>query len=297
MQAPMIGRITRYLLALTILLGHGARADSASPAQILVYGAHEGANIAYHYSITNNGTKPIYSFTLGVRTISSGDTLPMLQRRPIGWQYGQTGETGTEILLSPSSTSQPSGWQAWFYGQEESNNYYLNWFLPTESQRNGVLPIQPGQTLSGFRVTLAKPDSAYLHSDVELFLGQAMKATVPLQLADTTPPRISVTLNPTTMWPPNNKLVSVAATVSVADDYDPAPEVKLESITSNETLAATDVSGAAIGTDDRQFALKATRQGTSTVGRIYTITYSAADGSGNRALASAVVTVPHDQGK
>ena len=81
------------------------------------------------------------------------------------------------------------------------------------------------------------------------------------------------------------------------DDYDPQPEIKLESITANEVLEKEDIKGALIGTDDRQFQLKAEREGKNKAGRIYTVTYSATDGSGNKSIASATVTVPHDLGK
>jgi hypothetical protein len=43
--------------------------------------------------------------------------------------------------------------------------------------------------------------------------------------------------------------------------------------------------------------LAAKSAGTNLAGRIYTVTYSATDASGNKATASATVTVPHDQGK
>jgi len=114
---------------------------------------------------------------------------------------------------------------------------------------------------------------------------------------DVTPPSLSFTLSPTTLWPPNDKLVSINATITVQDDYDPAPEIKLESITASETLADGDIQNAQLGTDDRDFYLVAKRAGNNMAGRIYTITYSATDASGNKATASATVTVPHDQGK
>ena len=41
--------------------------------------------------------------------------------------------------------------------------------------------------------------------------------------------------------------------------------------------------------------LRAEREGKNKAGRIYTITYSATDGSGNKTTASATVTVPHDE--
>ena len=81
------------------------------------------------------------------------------------------------------------------------------------------------------------------------------------------------------------------------DDYDPEPEIKLDSIIATETLAADDIQDAQLGTDDRSFSLAAKRAGTNQAGRIYTVTYSATDGSGNKATASATVNVPHDQGK
>ena len=56
-----------------------------------------------------------------------------------------------------------------------------------------------------------------------------------------------------------------------------------------------DIQGAVLGTDDRQFSLAATREGGNLAGRVYTLTYSATDGSGNKATASTTVTVPHDQ--
>lgn len=85
--------------------------------------------------------------------------------------------------------------------------------------------------------------------------------------------------------------------IAVTDDYDPQPEIKLESVTANESLGASDITDAQFGTDDRTFFLAAERDGANKAGRIYTITYSALDASGNKVTASTTVTVPHDQGK
>jgi hypothetical protein len=116
-----------------------------------------------------------------------------------------------------------------------------------------------------------------------------------IELADTTPPTLSVSLSPVTLWPPNGKLVPITATITVKDDYDPAPEIQLISITANEVLDKDDAKGVQPGTDNRQFQLKAEREGKNKAGRIYTVTYSATDGSGNKTIASATVTVPHDE--
>ena len=73
--------------------------------------------------------------------------------------------------------------------------------------------------------------------------------------------------------------------------------MKLESITCDDACAPTnDIAEAELGTDDREFELRAERKGSGT-GRTYSITYSGTDASGNKALATATVVVPHDQGK
>ncbi len=118
-----------------------------------------------------------------------------------------------------------------------------------------------------------------------------------MEKIDNTPPALSVTLSPNTLWPQNDKLMPVTATITVKDDYDPEPEIKLESITASEALADGDIQDAKLGSDDRSFSLVAKRAGNNLAGRIYTVTYSATDASGNKATTSATVAVPHDQGK
>lgn len=115
------------------------------------------------------------------------------------------------------------------------------------------------------------------------------------RLNDTTPPSLDVSASPSTIWPPDHKLVPVTVAVKVSDDTDPNPTVKLVSITCDDSCnPSVDVTGATLNTDDRQFQLRAERLGTGT-GRTYTITYSAADASGNTATKTTTVTVPHDQ--
>jgi endo-1,4-beta-xylanase len=83
---------------------------------------------------------------------------------------------------------------------------------------------------------------------------------------------------------------------------DQNPAIRLVSIASNESASAPgsgstspDVQGAAFGTDDRQFQLRAERSGQGS-GRIYTITYEATDASGNATSGTVTVTVPRSQG-
>jgi hypothetical protein len=165
--------------------------------------------------------------------------------------------------------------------------------------------IAPGQTSGDFSVKLDSPDYGYVHGYASVDYG-GDTLPVPIEQGDTTPPTLSITLSPATLWPPNDKLVSVTTAITVKDDYDPEPEIKLESITANEVLDKEDIKDAQLGTDDRSFKLRAERKGKDDdhkkqgrtdkhLGRIYTVTYSATDASGNKSTASATVTVPHNR--
>jgi len=73
--------------------------------------------------------------------------------------------------------------------------------------------------------------------------------------------------------------------------------VTLVSITSNEPENGTgdgdtapDIMDAAFGSEDYQFSVRAERAGSGD-GRIYTVRYSVADGSGNTNFAEATVSV------
>ena len=113
--------------------------------------------------------------------------------------------------------------------------------------------------------------------------------TVEITVVDTIPPEITLSVTPTTLWPPNHKMILITHEITVVDNCDPNSAVELTSITMNE------------GEDDDIYVdedgniyLRAERQGKGD-GRIYTITYTATDNAGNSATASADVTVPHNQ--
>jgi hypothetical protein len=112
---------------------------------------------------------------------------------------------------------------------------------------------------------------------------------------DELPPALTISVNPNLLWPPNNKLIRVSATVDVVDDVEKTPLVVLESITCDDGCDPNrDVVGANIGTNDDSFELRAARTGGGS-GRKYLISYSAVDAAGHRSLATAEVVVPHDR--
>lgn len=126
--------------------------------------------------------------------------------------------------------------------------------------------------------------------------GLSAAVTTQVTVRDTTPPVVHLTLTPSSLWPPNHKLVPITANIQVSDVCDPNPTVALVSITSNEPDSGSgDIQGAILASDDRSFLLRAERLGTG-VGRTYTVTYRVTDHSGNATLISGQVLVPHDQG-
>lgn len=107
---------------------------------------------------------------------------------------------------------------------------------------------------------------------------------------DTTPPQLLLSATPTTLWPPNHKMVKITVTKIATDDVDPNPVISLVGVTLNEGDPAADIEIYA----DGSIYLRA-ETGLAETNRVYTITYSAVDASGNSTEESVTVTVPHDQ--
>ena len=139
------------------------------------------------------------------------------------------------------------------------------------------------------------------------FQGAPLPPCICGMTVDTTPPEISLTVSPDTLWPPNHKMVLITPMITVSDNCNPDPIVNLQSITTNEggeTNTYDPLYDSTVGdghtTDDIRvdangdIYLRAERSGTGT-GRIYTIIYTATDASGNSASAGATVTVPRNQ--
>jgi len=119
-------------------------------------------------------------------------------------------------------------------------------------------------------------------------------------IKDTTPPTInSVTASPSSLWPPDHRMVPVTVTVSVSDVCDPKPTCQIVGpVTSNEPdngLGDGDTAGDWQITGPLAAEVRSERSGTGT-GRVYTLTVRCSDASGNTSLPkSVVVNVPKSQ--
>lgn len=153
-----------------------------------------------------------------------------------------------------------------------------------------VDPLQPGI----YTITYDATDNAG---------NAAEQVTRTVIVQDNLPPKFqSLSATPGLLWPSNHKLMPVNFYADVVDICDSKPSVVLTSVKSNEPDDARgggdghtkrDIREADIGMPDFSILLRAERLGKGD-GRIYSITYSATDDSGNQATSEITVTVPHD---
>ena len=192
---------------------------------------------------------------------------------------------GAAVLLDGSGSTDPGG-----------SIIRYEWFedfgLPSETFLGEGVTLEATLPLGAHAITLRVTNAAGLDDLDEVV------ATV----VDTTPPEMSIAAHPSVLWPPNHRLVPITAVVHATDACG-APRIVLESIRSSEPddapgsgHTAPDIRGAQIGEADFEFLLRAERAGPES-GRVYTITYSAADASGNEASADAAVRVPKSRGR
>lgn len=269
--------------AITFLGAAPARADTPPTVSVGVYAQHSGDKIVYYYRALNNTQQTIADVTIGLdnkQDANPGNDVYELMELPSGWnpKYG----------IPSTSSSSPTGWRVGLVAPEQQNTPHAISWAPLNDRTPKLLP---GQNLGKMSISLDKADDTYLngHALLEFSDGSPARLSVPLQRLDTSPPSFAVNLNPGTISSQGNKFVAINASFAVKDDYDRMPEIKLVSITANETLNPGDISDASIGMDDRYFKLRAVSNSLS--GRIYTVTYSATDASGNQAMASADVRV------
>ena len=121
--------------------------------------------------------------------------------------------------------------------------------------------------------------------------GNQASCTQTIVVNDTQAPTITgAAANPSTLWPPNHRMVDVAINYTVTDNCTPSSQVVCTlSVTSNEGTSADWVV-----VDAHHVQLRADRNAGGN-GRTYTITITCRDSGGNTSTATVTVTVPHNQ--
>lgn len=214
-------------------------------------------------------------------TITAPANHPPVANAGVSQTLGCSGQNGTQVTLNGSGSSDPDGDVLNFVWKDAAGSIVGTTAI--------VQLTVPTGTYS-FTLTVTDPG------------GLSSSASTQITVQDTTSPFLSVSLSPNSLQPPNHKLIPITATISASDACSLNVSVQLVSIVSNEPDNGTGdgdqpndiqaINGGPVpfGTDVRSFLLRSERSGGG-AGRIYTVTYTATDASGNATSASAYVVV------
>jgi hypothetical protein len=112
------------------------------------------------------------------------------------------------------------------------------------------------------------------------------------------PPVMTVAPSPTTLWPPNGRLVTVTVSGSITDEPGSSGvQAGRAAYQVMDEYGQIQPSGSVTLVDGQYsftMALQASRRGNDPDGRHYMIAVSATDMAGNSGAASATVTVPRN---
>jgi hypothetical protein len=170
--------------------------------------------------------------------------------------------------------------------------------IPADSNCSATASIDNGSfDPAGSTITLSQsPSGAYPLGCTSVTLtvtnsnGASSQCTGTVTVVDATPPKIKeISADPSELWPPNGKMVNVTINYCVTDKCS-KPECRISSVTSNEPISSQDYTII----DAHHVKLRADRLGKGN-GRIYKITITCTDASGNSSKQAVTVTVAHDQ--
>lgn len=245
-------------------------------------------------------------------------TLGQLQREAIEFLAGGTAagrDTNANGQFDFLDVSLPvdflrSGFYRWSARLVDANSTELG--LASRSGSFGAGPATLSLTFSGRAIGENGVDGPYLVKNLIIFgAGESLIVDDPLTtqafnasefegfIFDQEPPELDVAATPDVLWPPNHEMIEISIDVTVSDNVDPNPLVRLESIESSEgdnAIGDGNTSDDILIDSAGVIFLRAERSGTGG-GRVYTLTYSARDAAGNVAYDTVEVRVPKSQGQ
>lgn len=241
-------------------------------ARLRVHAEHRAGQVVYHYQIENHGRAELREIALGCDCrYWEGVVAPLLTAVPVGPQVGEPGYVDGDILLTPDVVRTPAGWQVSARRVPGSARYWITWHAV------GVHGLPGGQTLKGFSISVPRADTAFLTGFYTL---PARRFVGTLEPLDATPPKLTLRAEETEPAAGEQALLRIVAQVD--DDFDPTPQLALESFIPVADLPPVDVRWSATTTAARPLR--------------YRITYRATDASGNTARAQIEVRVPANRG-
>jgi hypothetical protein len=150
-------------------------------------------------------------------------------------------------------------------------------------------------TLDGVASLTLRPGRHSLTLTANALDGQAASCTSYVQVLDTTPPAVAIAVTPAILWPPNHQLMPIGLAAEGRDVCDGPLPVSCDATSSEPDDGAGDgATGPDVVWQGAHLWLRAERAGGG-AGRVYTVTCSARDASGNVGIGSGQVFVPHDR--
>jgi hypothetical protein len=181
------------------------------------------------------------------------------------------------------------------------------WWKEGATIYNGLIATNDGGDpvdLPGYSVYPASLGIHEYNLTVDDGVNAPVAAIVIVEIVDTSAPVLAPVPNKTILWPPNHQLIDISIQANASDNSGNRP-VLTASVSSNEPVEG-------LGDGDTSpdwteplidqingivmLKLRSERSGSGD-GRLYTITLTAADDSGNTSKADVKIIVPHDRSK
>jgi hypothetical protein len=261
----------------------------------VVYRKHDPCCGEQQYQIT------MYNDNLGEITLSlmgASEPYPGLDfQLRSGWiAFTKPGQGG---LLQVCVRS-PSG------EESQISNFNASSYIDALAPNGEVTFIADGHRYLGTRGTSpidigpSDGQSLWLEGKWYIYIrGTLYQVGLPGTYIDKSPPAITITATPDTLWPPNGKMgpVTVSGTITDAGsgvDPNTATYAVIDEYGLSQPRGPVTVK--ADGSYAFTIQLQVSRHGNDRDGRQYSITVSALDNADNKGSATTDVIVPHDQG-
>jgi hypothetical protein len=228
-----------------------------------------------------NSEIPTFERTIRFSGIVSGvpDNLPPVAKI-CGDVHLECKGTPTPVALDGTCSFDPEGAPLSYMWSSPTGSF----FVPTETQPTGH--FQLGYNFVQLEVADANGEVSL--PDVGVVV-----------VADTTAPVIqSLTATPSSLWPPNHHMAPVTLTVDAVEACDPSYVCEITSVTSNEKPECDDDGNPQVDWEiTGPLSLKLRKEkGKKEKERIYTVSVTCTDASGNPSTADVAIAVEKPKG-
>jgi uncharacterized repeat protein (TIGR01451 family) len=285
-QTVTSGADVSYTETITVAAGNPGGVTLTCTVDFLLNGLSGGPDFVQTVSVTVNGADLAIVKT-GPSLVTEGDTLTYHLDATNNGPANATGVVVTDTLPSNSSFVSASA------GCTEAAGVVTCAIGSLTSGASAAFDITVTAGSAGSSLT----NTAAIDGD-QFDPNLANNTSTLITTLNHNPICTSVTGGPN-LWPPNHKLRRITLTGATDPDGDPIV-LTVSGVTQDEPLNGLgdgDTSpDAHPGPASDQVSLRAERSGTGD-GRVYRISFGVSDGLGGTCTGTAVVGVPHDQGK